>query len=134
MKKFIKIFVLFIIFVISLGCLSMGPVYSLKINQKEIIIEAEEEGADPTIEYQDIYLGEEVSNFIKLDGIRNKLSFELFTSLAALLGGLLIGGEFSYLLFGGRKGKRKDIHPIRKPDTGLKEKVPQPIEQKELKF
>ena len=135
MKKLIKTFIVIIVFVLALGCLSLGIAYNIKVNQEEVVIESTEEGVDPTIEYKDHYVGDYVAEFLKLDTVRDSLGKEFFSLIFSTAGGLLIGLEFGILLgLAGKKKGPKNNKFKSKPNSGLKDRIPEPIEQKQIKF
>lgn len=161
MKKLIKTFIAIIVLVLALGCLSLGIAYNIKVNQEEVVIESTEEEiiaepaeeeveplegegvpveepteeeVDPAIEYRDRYVGDYVSEFLKLDSVRDSLGKEFFSLIFSTAGGLLIGLGFGILIgsAGKKKGPKNKFRS--KPNSGLKDRIPEPIEQKQIKF
>lgn len=137
MKKVVKILILSLAFILALLFLALGPVYNLKVGQEEVTLESVEEGADPVIETKDIYLGNCIIGVFKAEEVKNNLSENLFCSIFSLMGGFILGFEFSYFLFKlikkGKENKSKNKHS-NKNFSGLKEQLPSPIEQKHIKF
>ena len=136
MNKLVKIFMTILIFVLVLGCLSLGIASNIKVNQEEVIIESAEEGVDPVIEYRDHYVGDYVVGFLKLGGVRDNLGKDLFSSIFSITSGFLIGLELGIILISFYK-KKKTISKNKfrdKSHSDLKEKIPEPMEQKQIRF
>ena len=77
-----------------------------------------------------------VVGFLKLGGVRDNLSKDLFSSIFSITGGFLIGLELGIVLISFYE-KKKTISKNRfrgKSHSGLKEKIPEPIEQKQIRF